>query len=84
MDRKKIILSLMGLAALVVPVVLLAVFTGNSAKQPATSSEQRTIDPQTVKSVVNKFPSPEPVSVPSPSPATKSATTQPEGSPQAR
>lgn len=83
MDKKKIILSAMGLAALVVPVVLLVVFTGNT-KQPNTSSEQRTIDPQTVESVVNKFPSPEPVSMPSPSSATPSATTQPEGSPQAR
>lgn len=84
MDKKKIILSIVGLAALVAPVVLLAVFTGNSTKQPSTSSEQRTIDPQAVKSVVNKFPSPEPVSVPSPSPATPSATFRPEGSPSAR
>ncbi len=84
MDKKKIVLSLIGLAALVVPVVLLIVFTGNNAKQPTTSSEQRVIDPQAVENVVNKFPTPPPVNIPSPSPSTRSATPKSEGSPAAR
>ena len=84
MDRKKIILSIIGFLALVLPVVLLVVFTGNKEKQPSASFEQRQIDPQTVEDVVNKFPTPEPISVPSQVPSTRSATPRLEGSPQAQ
>ena len=85
MDRKKIILSIVGFLALVLPVVLLIVFSGNKTKQPpSTSLEQRQIDPQTVEDVVNKFPTPEPISIPSQVPSTRSATPRLEGSPQAQ
>ena len=60
------------------------VFTGNKEKQPSASLEQRQIDPQTVEDVVNKFPTPEPISVPSQVPSTRSATPRLEGSPQAQ
>jgi len=82
MEKKKIILSLLGLAALVVPVILLIVFTGNKAKQPNTQSGERKVDPQAVQSVVNKYPTPPPVNIPSPTPATPSA--KKESSPSAR
>ena len=84
MDRKKLLLSIIGFLALVLPVVLLVVFTDNKEKPPSASFEQRQIDPQTVEDVVNKFPTPEPVRVPSQVPSTRSATPRLEGSPQAQ
>lgn len=84
MDKKKIILSIIGLAALVVPVVLLVIFTSKPTQQPSVSSGERSIDPKTVEDVVGKI-VPE-VPVVSPTPATSSA--QPkvgkEASPSAR
>lgn len=83
MDRKKIILSVIGLAALVIPVVLLLLFSSKSEKQPEVPAGERKIDPQTVEEVTKKNQSPLPI-LPSPSPATTSAQLEVEGSPSAR
>ena len=87
--NKKIILSLIGLAALVVPVVLLLVFTSNKDKQPDISSGERQINPKTVQEVVDKAPAPPPVVLPSPQESldnetSPSADLEIEGSPSAQ
>ena len=84
MEKKKIILSLIGLGALIIPVVLLIFFTNRNSKQPGTTSENRSINPETVQDVVRKIPTPAPVILPSPSPATKAAELELEGSPSAQ
>ncbi|KKP93682.1 MAG: hypothetical protein UR98_C0003G0052 [Parcubacteria group bacterium GW2011_GWA1_36_12] len=84
MEKKKIILSLIGLGALIIPVVLLIFFTNRSAKRLETTSENRSINPETVQEVVRKIPTPAPVILPSPSPATVSAELELEGSPSAQ
>ncbi len=84
MEKKKIILSLIGLGALIIPVVLLIFFTNRSSRQPGTTSENRSINPQTVQDVVSKIPTPAPIILPSPSPATESAELDLEGSPSAQ
>lgn len=73
MDKKKIIISLIGIAALVVPVILLIVFTGRPTKQPSVASGERSIDPKTVEDVVGKIVPPAPIVVATPTPATPSA-----------
>ena len=80
MDKKKIVLSLIGLAALIIPVVLLIVFTNRSRTQPSVSEGDRIIDPQTVQDVVDTIATPKPILLPSPSPATQSAELDLEGS----
>ena len=84
MEKKKVILSLIGLGALIIPVVLLIIFSNRSTKQPEVSMENRSINPQTVQDVVSKIPTPEPIIFPSPSPATNSAELDLEGSPSAQ
>ena len=84
MEKKKIILSLIGLGALIIPVVLLIFFTNHNSKQPGTTSENRSINPETVQDVVRKIPTPAPIILPSPSPATVSAELELEGSPSAQ
>lgn len=85
MNKSKIVLSLIGLGALVVPVVLLIVFTGDNPGEPKDTSGQRQINQNNVQDVVNKAPPP-PKAIPLPtSPsASPSADTQPEGSPSAQ
>lgn len=84
MDKKKIVLSAVGLAALVIPAILLIVFTSNKEKQPSVSTSERRIDPQTVQEVVKKIPTPQPIEIPSPSPSSPSAQVELEGSPSAQ
>lgn len=81
MNKNRIILSIIGLGALVIPVVLLIVFTGKSAPEPKSTSGERQINPATVQEVVDSAPSPKIVELPSPSPATPSALEGLEGSP---
>ncbi|OGD87427.1 hypothetical protein A3J17_04035 [Candidatus Curtissbacteria bacterium RIFCSPLOWO2_02_FULL_40_11] len=83
MEQKKIALSIIGLGALVVPVILLIIFANRSQEQPQISAGNRSIDPQTVQDVVRNIPSPDPIILPSPSPATVSAELDLEGSPSA-
>ena len=61
-------LSILGLAALVVPAVLLIILTDSKSNQPTVSGGERQIDPQTVEDAVKKAPVPPPVVIPSPSP----------------
>jgi len=81
MNKSKLILSLIGLGALIIPVVLLMVFSGNGKEEPKISGGQRQINQTNVQDVVNKAPpAPPPISLPSPSPSSPSADTLPEGS----
>jgi hypothetical protein len=80
---KKIVLTLLGVAALVVPVVLLIVFTNKKGAEPNISDGQRQINQQTVKNVVDNAPAPPPLVLPSPSSASPSAEPELEGSPSA-
>ena len=75
----KFILSILGVAAIVVPAVLLIVLTKNAPKTPEISSAPRTIDKKTVEDAVKKIPSPSPIFLPSPSPASSSASPIPSG-----
>lgn len=84
MDKKKIILSLVGIAAILVPVVLLVVKTKQAQEQPNISTDERRIDPKTVEDAVRKAPLSSPIILPSPSPATASAEVEVEGSPSAQ
>ena len=84
MEKKKIILSLIGLGALIIPVVLLIFFTNRNSQQPSATSENRSINPETVQEIVRKIPTPAPIILPSPSPATVSAELELEGSPSAQ
>ena len=73
----KIFLSMLGLAAIIIPAVLLIVFTSRVQKQPDVSSGSRQIDQSAVESVASKYPKPV---FASPSPASSSA--QPIGASQ--
>lgn len=84
MNKKTILISLLGIAALVIPVVLLILFSNKSGKQPEVASGDRNIDPKTVQDVVSKIPTPAPIVVPSPSSATGSGNLNSEGSPSAQ
>ncbi len=85
MDKKKIVLTIIGIAALVVPVILLIVFTSDAVEQqPEVSTGERKINPQTVEEAAKKIPSPSPIILPSPTPATTSAEVEAEGSPSAQ
>jgi len=68
----KIILSVLGIGAVVVPAIFLILFTKNSAIEPNLPSENRTIDEKSIESAVDKIQPKEP-QFPSPSPATPSA-----------
>lgn len=68
----KIVLSIVGLAAVVVPAMLLIFLGGKTQPEPEVASNSRQIDQQTIKDATEK--SSEKQSVfPSPSPATPSA-----------
>ena len=68
----KIILSVLGIGAVVVPAIFLILFTKNSQVETNLPSENRTIDEQSIESAVEKIQPKEP-QFPSPSPATPSA-----------
>ena len=68
----KIILSVLGIGAVVVPAVFLLFFTKNSQVETNLPSENRTIDQKSIESAVDKVQPKEP-QFPSPSPATPSA-----------
>lgn len=78
MNKQKIMLSVIGLAALIIPVVLLIIFTNKTQSQPAESGGSRNIDPNAVEEAVKKIPAPSPI-IPSPSPASIPAEFQGEG-----
>ena len=83
--RTKLILSVVGACAIIIPALLLIFLTPKTQEQPQVSSESRTLDQNTIEEVV-KNASPKQPEFPSPSPATSSARpTRPvEGSPSAQ
>lgn len=66
----KIFLSILGLAAIIIPAILLIVFTSRGQKEPNISTGSRQIDQSAVESAANKYPKP---IFASPSPASPSA-----------
>ena len=81
MNKSRIILTIIGFAALALPVILLVVFSSNAQQVPAVSSQGRTIDTKKVEETARRLtPSPSLLpeasvspGLPSPSPATSSA-----------
>lgn len=71
----KLILSILGLSAIVVPTVLLIILTKNTPEAQPIQSAPRTIDKKTIDDAVKKAPSPSPqFFLPSPSPSSASAS----------
>ena len=76
----KLILSLFGISAIIVPAVLLVFLTKNAPQTEPVSSTPRTIDKKTVEDAVRKAPSPSPqLFLPSPRPSSPSASPVPSG-----
>ena len=79
--QTKLILTVLGLAAIVVPVVLLLTLSSKPSPTVNIPSGNRNIDTQNIQDITNEAPSPSPVPspvfVPSPSPATTSAPLNP-------
>ena len=83
MNKSRIILTIIGFAALAVPVVLLIVFSSKAQLVPAASTQGRTIDTKKVEETARRL-TPSPSLLPEPSvsvspvplasPATSSAT----------
>lgn len=84
----KILLSLIGLGAIIVPAVLLVVLSPkiNITQSPANSN--RSIDSNAISNIVNQTPQNNPFVLPTPTlqpkPASPSAKVIPEGSPSAQ
>lgn len=76
--QAKIILSIVGIAAIVVPAILLMIFSGKTQKEPEIPQGARQLDAQTIKEAADKIPQ-KPPEFPSPSPATPSAIPTPGG-----
>lgn len=76
----KIVISAIGLAAVIVPAVLLIIFSARSQAEPKVSNGSRQIDSNKVDEIVSKHP---PILV-SPKPATSSASPILPSSPSAR
>ena len=71
MKGTRLILSLIGIAAVIIPAILLVIFSAREKKQPNVSNSSRQINPSTVEDVVGKYPKPTPTfSIPS-SPSAK-------------
>lgn len=82
--KTKLILSIIGLAAVIIPVLLLLFLTGRASKQaPDISSEKREIDTKNIEEAVRKAPKPQ-IKLPSASGATGAASPKLEGSPSAQ
>lgn len=77
------ILSILGVSALIIPVVLLVIYTSRLKSVPSAPSGDRQIDVKTIEDAVKKIPQP-PAIISSPSPASPSASPISEGSPSAR
>ena len=81
-NRTKLILSAVGISAIVIPAVLLVVLTSRTGEQPQVSSTPRQIDTRAIEDKVKTKSSQEMI-FPTPTPATPSAKVTPEGSPSA-
>lgn len=72
MDKKtRLILSVIGLAALAVPIALLIFLSSKPAKEPNVSADSRTINEETIENAVRKNP-PKPPEFTEPTPSTSS------------
>ena len=83
MNKQKLLLSAIGVSAVVIPAVLLIVLTARTKSQPQVPTTNRSIDARNVEETAKKF---VPV-VPSPSPVVNSPTPQPspqQGTPSAQ
>ena len=84
MDKKtKLILSIIGIAAIAVPAGLLIFLSAKPATEPNVSPESRTINEKTIEDAVKKIPQKQP-EFSSPATATNSSQKTQEGSPSAR
>lgn len=77
----KIVISAIGLAAVIVPAVLLIIFSAKGQAQPNVSNSTRQIDQGKVDEIVSKHP---PIILVSPKPASSSASPLLPSSPSAR
>lgn len=72
MGGTKLILSIIGVSAIIIPAILLMVLTGRAPEQQEPTGGRRILDTKTVEEAVKRVPSPSPV-LPSPSPSSPSA-----------
>ena len=82
-NRTKLILSVVGIGAVVIPAGLLITLTPKKVEEPATSSTSRQIDTKAVEETVKNLPKKE-IVFPSVGPSTPSARPTSEASPSAR
>ncbi|GEM_PF-5975430 len=54
--KSKLLISLIGLGAIIIPAVLLVVFSSKTAKEPLIDGGGRTIDTKTIDDAVKKAP----------------------------
>lgn len=71
--QTKLILTVLGAAAILIPVVLLLTLSSKAPEVPPVSSEKRNIDTRNVSDVARRSAPRESPALPSPSPATGSA-----------
>ena len=71
--QTKLILSIIGASAIIIPLVLLIVLTRNTNTQPEIPSGKRTIDAENIEKAVERAPKKELV-FPTPSPSSPSAS----------
>ena len=83
MDKKtRLILTVIGVAAVVVPAILLLVISSRSAPAPEVSTEKRQIDTKSVEeTAASAQPSPTPLPYPSPTPSPLPEASPSEGTP---
>lgn len=81
--QTKIILSIIGIAAIAVPAILLTVLTKDADLEPNVDSSSRKIDTNSIQNIVSKSPLPR-VGLPSPTPASPSASPDFGASPSAQ
>ena len=79
----KMILSIIGIAAIAVPAVLLMVLTKDAKLEPNVDSGSRKIDTSSIQNIVKKSPTSR-IVLPSPTPATSSASPSFGASPSAQ
>ncbi len=77
--QTKLVLSIIGASAIIVPVVLLVVLTRSTAQIPQAPQENRSINTKTIEDAVKKAPKKETI-FPTPSTSTPSAKPSNEGS----
>ncbi|MEK9147201.1 MAG: hypothetical protein AAB639_03315 [Patescibacteria group bacterium] len=83
MNKKtKLILSIIGVAAIVVPSVLLLLISSRNVPAPQVSTDKRQIDTKNVQeSAASAQPSPTPLPSPSPTPSPSPEASPSEGTP---